>query len=529
MNPDGLKGLNPLRGLGPRRGFNPRVLTQKNRLIIIILVLSLLRLLYIGLTPLGLSPDEAHYWEWSRRLDWSYYSKGPAVAYVIAATTAVFGNTAFGVRAGAVFFSALASYLIYIFGKDVFGDGKAGFYAALLSMVVPFFAIGGILITTDVLFIFFWALALVCVKRGLAVERPLWWYLAGAATGLGFLSKYTMVFIYPALFFFLLASPGDRRWLKRKEPYIAFVISLVFMIPVIYWNLTNGEVTIRHTMGQAHLLDGGFSLTSPLEFLGSQFLLITPLLFIGFVYAAWKAGVDGFKGKNSGLLFIFCSSVPLFLFFLAKSVYGKVQANWAIAAYVPLLPAAAAVFLSRYGSSGRSGRRWLRAFAGLAIGLGVGASLAAYFPWTIERLTGRDAMKGPPFNRVTGWRELGEKVSDVRDAMGHAFIISDTYQITSELAFYTRGNPPAYNVDTGQRRMNQYDLWPGFDGLTGQNAVYVKGGDAAIEPALSKAFDGCVKEIFTIYRSNRADKDFSIFRCYNFKGMKGQTPGNDKF
>lgn len=40
--------------------------------------------LYINVNcPLDLSGDEAHYWDWSRQLDWSYYSKGPAVAYVI--------------------------------------------------------------------------------------------------------------------------------------------------------------------------------------------------------------------------------------------------------------------------------------------------------------------------------------------------------------------------------------------------------------------------------------------------------------
>ncbi len=35
--------------------------------------------------PLDLAPDEAHYWDWSRHLDWSYYSKGPLVAYLIRA------------------------------------------------------------------------------------------------------------------------------------------------------------------------------------------------------------------------------------------------------------------------------------------------------------------------------------------------------------------------------------------------------------------------------------------------------------
>ena len=33
--------------------------------------------------PHDLAPDEAHYWDWSRNLDWGYYSKGPLIAWLI--------------------------------------------------------------------------------------------------------------------------------------------------------------------------------------------------------------------------------------------------------------------------------------------------------------------------------------------------------------------------------------------------------------------------------------------------------------
>src|SRR5437667_7759830 len=50
----------------------------------LVLATALLRFLYLALAcPLDLAPDEAHYWDWSRNLDWSYYSKGPVVAYLI--------------------------------------------------------------------------------------------------------------------------------------------------------------------------------------------------------------------------------------------------------------------------------------------------------------------------------------------------------------------------------------------------------------------------------------------------------------
>ena len=53
--------------------------------------------------PIDLSGDEAHYWDWSRRLDISYYSKGPMVAWLIRASCAILGDTMPAVRLPALF------------------------------------------------------------------------------------------------------------------------------------------------------------------------------------------------------------------------------------------------------------------------------------------------------------------------------------------------------------------------------------------------------------------------------------------
>ena len=51
-----------------------------------------LRAVYLRwLCPYDLVEDEAHYWLWSRFLDWSYYSKGPGVAWVIWLATRILG------------------------------------------------------------------------------------------------------------------------------------------------------------------------------------------------------------------------------------------------------------------------------------------------------------------------------------------------------------------------------------------------------------------------------------------------------
>ncbi|MDP2688948.1 MAG: glycosyltransferase family 39 protein, partial [Deltaproteobacteria bacterium] len=419
------------------------------------------RVVYLLYTPFGVSPDEAHYWEWSRRLGLSYYSKGPGVAYVIAFFTSIFGDNAFGIRFGAPVFAALGGWAVFLIGKDVFESEKTGFYATLLLNITPIFSIGSILMTTDVLLVFFWASSIWCVNRAIAARRAGWWYAAGVMIGLGFLTKYTMVFLVPCVLLFLAASKKDRFWLRRYEPYAAGLLSLVVVTPVIWWNIFNGQVTIRHTMGQAHIGRGEFSLMPSLEFIGSQAGLLTPLIFIALVWGVARCASFGFGRKRSGPLLLFFACAPLFLFFFFKSLHGKVQANWAIAAYIAAYPAAVWAF-SALLERGAALAKPLRAVAWVALFTAFIGSMLAYFPWALEAAGVKNIIHNPPYSNVTGWAELGGRVSEVKAGMereaGETFIASDRYQITSVLALYTKGNPVTYNFKSSERRMNQYDL-----------------------------------------------------------------------
>ena len=53
------------------------------KLVAFLIVLTILRLVYIG--QMELSPDEAYYHQWSQRLDWCYFSKGPGIALTMKA------------------------------------------------------------------------------------------------------------------------------------------------------------------------------------------------------------------------------------------------------------------------------------------------------------------------------------------------------------------------------------------------------------------------------------------------------------
>ncbi len=497
-------------------------------LFIFLLVLSLFRIYYIQNGPLDLSPDEAHYWEWSRRLDLSYYSKGPMIAYLIYLGTSIFGDTVFGIRIMAVIFSILSSILLYSLGKNIY-DEKVGLSSAILMQIVPLFSTFGVLFTIDSPFIFFWMLSLflfwrainrnaLCVMSNEFKENSfdsslVYWRFLCLSIGLGLLTKYTMAFFYLCAFLFLLLSKEDRRLLLTKGPYIAFIISLLVFSPVIIWNVKHDWVTFKHTAGQAHIEEGiQISLKSFLEFFSSQLGVITPLLLILMAVSVWRL-----RKKREGA-FLFWFSIPVIAFFLLKGMQAKVQANWALPGYLSGIIAFSAYYMRGFYSQGKG----TKIVIATAILLSVLVTTVVHYPSMLNLPVRLD-----PTSRLRGWKELGAEVTKIYEQMSvtrPVFIFSERYQVSSELAFYVKGHPVTYCINL-DRRMNQYDLWSGFNNLLHYDAIFVRTGDNIIPEKVAAAFKKVEKKVFKAYTKKQIKiRDYSIFLCYDFKGLKEANP-----
>jgi 4-amino-4-deoxy-L-arabinose transferase-like glycosyltransferase len=101
-----------------------RWLTPRRCRMILVLLLALDVLghvHYLHNCPADLSGDEAQYWDWSRNLDLSYYSKGPLVAYIIRGSCAIFGETMPAVRYPAIIFGVATSIVTYLLTRKLFG------------------------------------------------------------------------------------------------------------------------------------------------------------------------------------------------------------------------------------------------------------------------------------------------------------------------------------------------------------------------------------------------------------------------
>ncbi len=478
---------------------------------ILLFTVTVLKLIYIGWGPLDLSPDEAHYWDWSRQLAPSYYSKGPVVAYTIFLGTKLGeltgwqpSNPAFWVRFPAVIFSMFLGIIVWLLTKRLWLDDRLSWYTVLAFLAVPVFALGSILMTIDNPLVLFWALFVYLIALALSTKRSWPWYLAGLALGLGFLTKYTMIVLVPCLILYLLTSRQHRVWLAKKEFFFCLLIGALCSLPLIWWNEQHGWLGLRHLLGQA----GGGALiaddfwSSVLEFVFVQAAVISPLIFI---FVIWGF-IIGLRTDNYIFKLLFWLGAPLLLFYLLLSFHKHCQPNWPVPAYFTGILLAAVIFLLRYP------RGFQRAIAlGLLMWLPVlliplSSDLCGFFPLRLN-----------PYSRVEGWKRLGEEVGRIKQEFtkqGACFVFSDRYQLTGELAFYLPDQPRVYCTNTG-RRMNQYDLWN--PPPLGQNGIYVKHRDRDMDKETASLFQSWKKlPLVEVPRG----KEFSVFLCYGFRGWR---------
>jgi len=223
------------------------------------------------------------------------------------------------------------------------------------------------------------------------------------------------------------------------------------------------------------------------------------------------------KNREGALLFWF--SIPVIIFFILKSIQAKVQANWALPAYIAWVVAFSSCYLKRFYTFGKA----MKIVIASALILSFAVTSIAHYPSIVHL-----PVKFDPTERLHGWQELGDEVTriyKVMSATGPVFIFSDTYQVSSLLAFYVKGHPITYCVNLG-RRMNQFDIWAGFHDFIHYDAIFVSVGDNEFPVELVPAFQKVEKRVLKAYTKKHVElRTYSIFRCYDFKGLKEEKPG----
>ncbi|MEO0511552.1 MAG: glycosyltransferase family 39 protein [Planctomycetota bacterium] len=526
--------------------------------VVLVAAVTLARVFYaLLLNPYPLIEDEAHYWEWARRLDWSYYSKGPGIAALIRAGVEVFGHTEGAVRIGSALASGVTAMSVAGLAREAFRRsalrGRAAFFSACACFLTPAFQVTALLGTIDGPYVASWAAASWAALRAFRTNAIRVWLGFGLAVAIGFTFKYTVLLLIPGVVLFGLVHRRTRRRL-RDRPFglvLGLMTCLLGLVPVLVWNAQNDWATVRHLLG--HLgVEGGdqpssgepYRVVQTLEYVGVQLAVLGATS--GMIAAALVGMVRHRRPQNPnyrGQLFCVCCAGPILVFYFVVSFFTEPEANWPIAGYVTLLsmagytlvngmviyrgrvalwrelprPRPRAGFFRKQPETFRQAAWTAMLVSGIVTGVGLlridlvadGVNGALGTEISLGRLTSARAM-------AQDAAALGDRVAAEAGLDGPPLFIAQHYGRASLLAFYLPGRPTVYcaSAFTGGRR-SQYDVWAETDladpGLAGRTAVL----SGAKQWQWAEAFD----EVEPVGPLERDHKKRAVFVGRGFRGF----------
>ncbi|MHB8476656.1 MAG: glycosyltransferase family 39 protein [Steroidobacteraceae bacterium] len=428
-----------------------------------------LRLLYLG--SVELLPEEAYYWNYSRHLDFGYLDHPPMVAWLIRLGTAVFGQSQFGVRIGALGCGVVASLFAYRLTRNLFGEASA-LGAMLLAQTLPFFFLSGLLMTPDAPLTAAWAASLYYLERALLAGRRGAWWSAGLALGIGAISKYSIGLLVPVAAAFMLWDGQARRWWRSWEPYGAALLAAAIFSPVIFWNAEHGWASFAFQTSRRIAEASKFALH---KLLASAIVLISPTGVLA--VAASFAGDDG--GVPRRRLFIHLALLLPLAVFAIFSLRHEVKLDWTGAPWTAALPVMAAGMISANALSGL--KAWIRA-AWVPTLVTLLLIYGAGLHYLVLGLPGIGYGKHIELIPV-GWREFSRQVAvtaaQIRAETGADPLIvgMDRYAIASELAFYAAERTAA-ELQTSSAHLFDgiglmYERWTPRERQEGRNLLLI--------------------------------------------------------
>jgi dolichol-phosphate mannosyltransferase len=447
----------------------------RNSAVALIVYACVLRLVYAG--SVEMLPEETYYWNYSRHLDFGYLDHPPMVAWLIRAATAVFGQTEFGVRAGALLCGAITSIFVYKLTRNLFGAATA-LAALLLVQALPFFFLSGLLMTPDAPLAAAWAASLYFLERALIGNRSRAWWFAGVCLGIGMISKYTIALLGPVAVAFMAWDSQSRRWWTRSEPYVGALLALAIFSPVIIWNAQHEWASFAFQTSRRLAETPQFALH---RLIGSIIVLITPTGLLAVIVALLgrHGGDETADAMRRRRLFSLAILVPVSVIALF-SLRHEVKLDWTGAPWTAALPAMAYVMANRDLRAARFARciraAWMPTIVVMLLIYGAGLH---YLVLGLPGVGYDKHIEAIP----VGWRDLSAHVIETANAYRKEtgteplIVGMDRYAIASELSFYG-GAHTASGLQTANSHLFggmglMYGLWLPPESQNGRNLLLV--------------------------------------------------------
>jgi hypothetical protein len=165
------------------------------------------------------------------------------------------------------------------------------------------------------------ALTLATLFFGAPSPRAAWglWLAAGLWLGLAGLSKYSAALFAVGLVAFIALSPRQRHWFAHPAPYLAALLALAIVSPVIVWNWRHGWVSLTF-QGERGAFAGSWRPAQAAAMLLGEVAYVTPWIFVPLAGALVAGARSAFQDERR--LFLVCLALPPILVFTLTPLWG---------------------------------------------------------------------------------------------------------------------------------------------------------------------------------------------------------------
>ena len=382
----------------------------------------------------GLAPDEAYYWQWSRALSLSYPDHPPLVAWLIRLGTEIAGETPLGVRLFGIIGGLAAIGVTYRIGREIGLDMKRSVAAAALQSLLAAPMAAALIITPDTPLGLAWLtaeLAMIRIHKG----DTKWWYVLGASMGIAMLSKYSGLMLMPFVVFSFWKSLRGRCFHLVAALAIALSMVLPHLISEWYGGFSAARFQRAHLAGDLPM--SGVLMGAPqrlLEVISGQMGLLTPIVAVWVGIGVWRARTDTSRVLSIGLL------LPLGAT-LAAAVFTHPEQNWAALGH-PGAAVLCVMVLDGRQRTTRCGYKWRR---GAAFGSAAVCAVLIHLHLLLPILPLPPTKD--PTARLFGWERLAV-LSPLLN--GVDAVVCDNYGLAAMVAWHFRGRtgmPSVHNAD----------------------------------------------------------------------------------
>lgn len=243
-----------------------------------------LTLHFLTNTNYELLRDEMLFFNMGEHLNTGYATVPPATGFLAFIINEIFGFSVFGIRFFPALMGAASLWIIAIFVRELGGGLTALIIACTSYLLAPGFLLTGTLFTPNSLEGLIWPLIMLLVFRMAKYGRPTLWIPIGILSGIGFLNKYSIIFL---AFGFLVALTTTGKWRLILSKYLITGIftGMIIILPNLVWQYNHGwPVLIHMTELKSSQLDltgfAGFPLSLFAFTQGSTFIWLTGLLVL---------------------------------------------------------------------------------------------------------------------------------------------------------------------------------------------------------------------------------------------------------